>query len=48
MIYGGPATAHVTGTWAGRPVDASYNRGNGCETSRWDRMEPFLPRLGPA
>ncbi|MER5789094.1 SSI family serine proteinase inhibitor [Streptomyces sp. NPDC001980] len=46
MIYGGPATAHVTGTWAGRPVDATYDRSNGCEIGRWDRMVPLLPDLG--
>ncbi|MET9547503.1 MULTISPECIES: SSI family serine proteinase inhibitor [unclassified Streptomyces] len=43
MQYGGPATARITGTWQGRPVDATYNRGNGCEISRWDRMAPVLP-----
>ncbi|WP_369216989.1 SSI family serine proteinase inhibitor [Streptomyces flavofungini] len=43
MQYGGPATAHVTGTWAGRPVDATYDRSNGCEISRWDRLTPVLP-----
>ncbi|MFC5633855.1 SSI family serine proteinase inhibitor [Streptomyces bullii] len=48
MQYGGPATAHVTGTWAGRPVDATYARGDGCEISRWDRLVPLLPDLGPA
>ncbi|MFJ9563563.1 SSI family serine proteinase inhibitor [Streptomyces fuscichromogenes] len=47
MLYGGPATAHVTGTWAGRPVDATYDRSNGCEIARWDRMVPLLPDLGP-
>ncbi|MFF8905976.1 SSI family serine proteinase inhibitor [Streptomyces olivaceoviridis] len=46
MLYGGPATAHVTGTWAGRPVDASYDRSDGCETGRWDRLVPLLPRMG--
>ncbi|MET7485030.1 SSI family serine proteinase inhibitor [Streptomyces sp. NPDC005538] len=45
MIYGGPATAHVTGTWAGRPVDTTYDRGNGCEISRWNGMVPLLPDL---
>lgn len=45
MQYGGPATAHVTGTWAGRPVDARYDRTNGCEISRWNTMVPFLPDL---
>ncbi|MGW4565474.1 SSI family serine proteinase inhibitor [Streptomyces sp. NPDC004561] len=48
MLYGGPATAHVTGTWAGRPVDASYDRSNGCEIGRWDRLVPLLPALGGA
>ncbi|MFF4040689.1 SSI family serine proteinase inhibitor [Streptomyces sp. NPDC001816] len=48
MLYGGPATAHVTGTWAGRPVDASYDRSDGCEIGRWDRMVPLLPRVGSA
>ncbi|MGW2298309.1 SSI family serine proteinase inhibitor [Streptomyces violaceorubidus] len=46
MQYGGPATAHVTGTWAGRPVDATYDRRDGCEISRWDRMVPLLPDMG--
>ncbi|MFI0964424.1 SSI family serine proteinase inhibitor [Streptomyces sp. NPDC021080] len=43
MVYGGPATAHVTGTWAGRPVDARYDRSNGCEISRWNALVPVLP-----
>ncbi|MBT2509795.1 hypothetical protein J7I98_28775 [Streptomyces sp. ISL-98] len=41
--HGGPATAHITGTWRGRNVDATFNRGDGCETSRWTGMEPVLP-----
>jgi len=47
MQYGGPATARVTGTWAGRPVDASYDRGDGCEIARWGRLVPLLPDLRP-
>ncbi|MFD9465612.1 SSI family serine proteinase inhibitor [Streptomyces sp. NPDC060027] len=43
MQYGGPATAHVTGTWAGRPVDARYDRSDGCEISRWNALVPLLP-----
>ncbi|MEU8681204.1 SSI family serine proteinase inhibitor [Streptomyces sp. NPDC048611] len=46
MIYGGPATAHVTGTWAGRPVNADFRRTNGCEISRWRSFEPLLPSTG--
>ncbi|MCT9005427.1 SSI family serine proteinase inhibitor [Streptomyces sp. NPDC054766] len=47
MEYGGPATAHVTGTWAGRPVDARYDRSNGCEISRWNALMPLLPGARP-
>lgn len=43
MQYGGPATAHVEGTWAGRPVNADLGRDNGCEISRWDNLVPLLP-----
>ncbi|WCD98000.1 SSI family serine proteinase inhibitor [Streptomyces sp. HUAS 31] len=43
MQYGGSATAHVTGTWAGRPVDARYDRSDGCEIARWNRLVPLLP-----
>ncbi|WP_128377423.1 SSI family serine proteinase inhibitor [Streptomyces cavernae] len=43
MINGGPATAHITGTWAGRPVDAHYDRTNGCQIERWDALVPVLP-----
>lgn len=46
MIYGGPETARITGTWAGRPVDATFNRSNGCEVSRWDNLTPVLPSAG--
>ncbi|MGW0610277.1 SSI family serine proteinase inhibitor [Streptomyces sp. NPDC002788] len=46
MQYGGPATAHVTGTWAGRPVDATYDRRDGCQIDRWDRLVPLLPGVG--
>ncbi|MFE0175161.1 SSI family serine proteinase inhibitor [Streptomyces sp. NPDC059002] len=43
MVYGGPATAHITGTWQGRPVDAAYDLHNGCEIARWHALEPVLP-----
>lgn len=45
MQYGGDATAHVTGTWGGRPVDATYSRSDGCQIARWDRLVPLLPDL---
>ncbi|MET7618842.1 SSI family serine proteinase inhibitor [Streptomyces sp. NPDC005408] len=40
---GGSETAHITGTWRGRDVDATFNRTNGCEISRWQSMQPVLP-----
>ncbi|MGD3105172.1 SSI family serine proteinase inhibitor, partial [Streptomyces sp. YGL11-2] len=43
MMYGGPARAHVRGTWAGRPVNAEFRRTDGCEIERWGRFEPMLP-----
>ena len=43
-IYGGPQEAHVRGTFRGRRVDAWFNRRNGCEIARWDRVA-FLFRV---
>ncbi|MYT20446.1 hypothetical protein GTW69_09100 [Streptomyces sp. SID7760] len=43
MQDGGPATAHVTGTWQGHKVDATFRRTNGCEIARWNNLEPVLP-----
>ncbi|MFB9377114.1 SSI family serine proteinase inhibitor [Kineococcus gynurae] len=42
MIYGGPQTARVTGTWAGATIDSSFKRTNGCEIARWNRMAALL------
>jgi Subtilisin inhibitor-like len=50
MIFGGPQTATVTGTWRGKPVNASFSRKNGCEIKRWDTASPLvgeLPRTTP-
>ncbi len=41
-IYGGDQTATIVGTYAGEPVDASYDRTNGCEIARWDALAPVL------
>nr|WP_055603604.1 SSI family serine proteinase inhibitor [Streptomyces aureus] len=43
QVYGGPALAHITGTWQGRTVDARFSRANGCEIDRWENLEPVLP-----
>ncbi|MQS04901.1 SSI family serine proteinase inhibitor, partial [Streptomyces alkaliterrae] len=45
QMHGGPQTARVTGTWAGRKVDASFDRSNGCEIARWDSLTPALPEV---
>src|SRR5688572_24597028 len=34
-IYGGPATARVSGTLRDERVDARFNRVNACEIARW-------------
>ncbi|MGY0025200.1 SSI family serine proteinase inhibitor [Streptomyces sp. YJ-C3] len=47
MQYGGAATAHITGTWHGRAVDATYKLTDGCEISRWNRLVPVLPATAP-
>jgi hypothetical protein len=48
-IYGGPAVARVTGALQGEPVDARFNRTDGCEIERWDRNVTLLgpPGRGP-
>jgi hypothetical protein len=43
MIYSGPQTATVAGTWAGKTVDASYSRTNSCQTARWNKLASLFP-----
>ena len=40
--FGGPEQAWVRGTFQGSEVDVRYNRGNGCEISRWEQLEPLF------
>jgi hypothetical protein len=42
MIFGGPEHATVVGKVAGEQVDAAFERSNGCELDRWDRLTPLL------
>jgi hypothetical protein len=46
-IYGGPATATVSGWRDGKPVRAEFSRTNGCEIARWDRAEALLGAAPP-
>ena len=43
QIYGGPQTARVTGRLRGARVRASFNRRDGCEIDRWDRVRFLFP-----
>ena len=43
QIYGGPEEALVTGRFRGRPVYARFNRKDGCELGRWNRVRFLLP-----
>jgi Subtilisin inhibitor-like len=43
LIYGGPQEADVRGTFRGRPVEAHFDRGNGCEIARWDKVAFLFP-----
>ena len=50
QIYGGPQTAHITGTVDGRSVDLTVARTDGCGTATWQTLEPLLgdpQRVGP-
>jgi Subtilisin inhibitor-like len=41
-IYGGPQEALVTGRFRGNPIRARFNRKNGCEIERWNRVRFLL------
>jgi outer membrane lipoprotein SlyB len=46
QVYGGPQTARVAGTVAGRGIDADFSRVNGCEIGRWDQIAALLEATG--
>lgn len=41
-IYGGPVTAKVKGEIGDQPVQANFDRHNGCAISIWDSLAPLL------
>jgi hypothetical protein len=43
QVYGGPQEADVRGFFRGRPVEAHFDRGNGCEIARWDKVQFLFP-----
>ena len=42
-IYGGPQTALVTGRLRGSRVRAHFDRHDGCEIARWERVRFLFP-----
>jgi hypothetical protein len=46
-IYGGPDTLHVEGNLAGRPIEGTFTRENGCEIERFEVWLPILEELFP-
>ena len=40
--FGGPQSAHITGTVGGRRVDMTINRGDGCGIDEWDQLRALL------
>ena len=44
QIYGGPETAHVTGTIGGARVDRRFTRTNGCAIADFTRAAGLLPQ----
>jgi hypothetical protein len=43
QVFGGPEVADVTGTFRGKPVNAHFEKGNGCEIARWNRVAFLFP-----
>jgi hypothetical protein len=43
QVYGGPQEADVRGRFRGHPVEAHFDRGNGCEIARWDKVAFLFP-----
>ena len=43
--FGGPETVTVRGTLRGEPVDARFDRTDGCESARYSQIEPLLLAL---
>ena len=45
-IYGGPQRARVVGTVAGKRVQATFSRTDGCQVAHWSALSPWLLPLG--
>jgi len=47
LQYGGPETAHVTGTLEGREVDVTIDRADGCGIAAYDALFAAFGREAP-
>jgi hypothetical protein len=45
MIYGGPQTSTVTGTWKGKKINAHFSRQDGCQIDRWGALAPLVGEI---
>jgi hypothetical protein len=45
QVFGGPQTARVAGTYRGRRIRAGFNRQDGCEIARWNRVVFLFPGM---
>jgi hypothetical protein len=43
QVYGGPQEADVRGIFRSRPVEAHFDRANGCEIARWNKVRFLFP-----
>ncbi|GAB7191977.1 SSI family serine proteinase inhibitor [Kineococcus sp. NUM-3379] len=48
QVYGGPETASVQGRWGGEDVDTTFQRTDGCQIARWNRVAALLQPGRPA
>ena len=47
-LYGGPETAHVTGTFVGKPVKITFTRTNGCQIAAYKAAQVLWEATAPA
>jgi hypothetical protein len=48
QLYGGPQEAFVSGRFRGHAVRARFNRKDGCEIARWNRIRFLFPGAVPS
>jgi hypothetical protein len=46
QIYGGPQTAHITGSFGAKDVARKITRNNGCAIEEWKQAQPLLDPSG--